>query len=472
MSIKQASFFESVQRNFDKAAVHINHPKGLLDQIKTCNAVYQMQFPVKIGNSYQVIEAYRVQHSHHRLPTKGGIRFSHMVNQDEVMALAALMTYKCAIVDVPFGGAKGGVKISPRSYRPEELERITRRYTVELLRKNFIGPSVDVPAPDYGTGEREMAWILDTYATFKGGEIDAVGCVTGKPVAQNGISGRTEATGRGVYYGLRELCNDAKIMKSIGLTPGIAGKTAVIQGLGNVGSYTGTIAQEEGDMVVVGVSEMEGTIYNPKGINVKDLIEFRKKTGSIIGFPGSKELKGKQDWIKIECDILIPAALESTINAENASMVKAKIIGEAANGPVTADAEAILLEKGVIIVPDMFLNAGGVTVSYFEWLKNLSHIRFGRMDKRFNQNTYGNIMSSVEKLTGKSMSVQEKNMITRGADEIDLVRSGLEETMVNSFNQIIEVYNKKKRVHDLRTAAFICALDKVAADYLTLGVFP
>ena len=472
MSIKQASFFESVQRNFDKAAVHINHPKGLLDQIKTCNAVYQMQFPVKIGNSYQVIEAYRVQHSHHRLPTKGGIRFSHMVNQDEVMALAALMTYKCAIVDVPFGGAKGGVKISPRSYKPEELERITRRYTVELLRKNFIGPSVDVPAPDYGTGEREMAWILDTYATFKGGEIDAVGCVTGKPVAQNGISGRTEATGRGVYYGLRELCNDAKIMKSIGLTPGIAGKTAVIQGLGNVGSYTGTIAQEEGDMVVVGVSEMEGTIYNPKGINVKDLIEFRKKTGSIIGFPGSKELKGKQDWIKIECDILIPAALESTINAENASMVKAKIIGEAANGPVTADAEAILLEKGVIIVPDMFLNAGGVTVSYFEWLKNLSHIRFGRMDKRFNQNTYGNIMSSVEKLTGKSMSTQEKNMITRGADEIDLVRSGLEETMVNSFNQIIEVYNKKKRVHDLRTAAFICALDKVAADYLTLGVFP
>ncbi|HPQ20413.1 MAG TPA: Glu/Leu/Phe/Val dehydrogenase [Saprospiraceae bacterium] len=307
------------------------------------------------------------------------------------------MTYKCAIVDVPFGGAKGGVKISPRSYRPEELERITRRYTVELLRKNFIGPSVDVPAPDYGTGEREMAWILDTYATFKGGEIDAVGCVTGKPVAQNGISGRTEATGRGVYYGLRELCNDAKIMKSIGLTPGIAGKTAVIQGLGNVGSYTGTIAQEEGDMVVVGVSEMEGTIYNPKGINVKDLIEFRKKTGSIIGFPGSKELKGKQDWIKIECDILIPAALESTINAENASMVKAKIIGEAANGPVTADAEAILLEKGVIIVPDMFLNAGGVTVSYFEWLKNLSHIRFGRMDKRFNQIPFGKLWLTVKK---------------------------------------------------------------------------
>jgi glutamate dehydrogenase (NAD(P)+) len=469
---KQASFFASVQRNFDKAAVHINHPKGLLDQIKTCNAVYQMQFPVRIGDEYQVIEAYRVQHSHHRLPTKGGIRFSHLVNQDEVMALAALMTYKCAIVDVPFGGAKGGVKISPRDYTPEQLERITRRYTVELLRKNFIGPSVDVPAPDYGTGEREMAWILDTYMTFKGGEIDAIGCVTGKPVAQNGISGRTEATGRGVFYGLRELCNNQKIMSSIGLEPGIAGKTATIQGLGNVGSYTGTIAQEEGDLKVVCVSEMEGTIYSEKGINVQELVSWRKQTGSIVGFPGTKELTGKQDWIQVDCDILIPAALESTINKDNAHLVKAKIIGEAANGPVTADAEEILLKKGIVIVPDMYLNAGGVTVSYFEWLKNLSHIRFGRMDKRFNQNTYGNILKSVENLTGKFLTQDEKRILTRGADEVDLVRSGLEETMVNSFAQIIDVYDRHDKIQDLRTAAFVCALDKVSSDYLTLGVFP
>ncbi|HRD08971.1 MAG TPA: Glu/Leu/Phe/Val dehydrogenase dimerization domain-containing protein, partial [Saprospiraceae bacterium] len=301
MSTKQINFYESVQRNFDKAAAISKHPKGLLDQIKVCNAVYQMNFPVKIGKDFQVIEAYRVQHSHHRLPTKGGIRFSHLVNQEEVMALAALMTYKCAIVDVPFGGAKGGVKISPRQYTPEELERITRRYTVELIRKNFIGPSLDVPAPDYGTGEREMAWILDTYQTFKGGEIDAAGCVTGKPVNQSGIHGRTEATGRGVYYGLRELCNDAKMMAKVKLETGIAGKTMVIQGLGNVGSYAGKICQQEGGVRVIGVSEQEGTIVSDKDINIEKLVEYRKQKGSIMGFPGTKKLENREDWVKIEC---------------------------------------------------------------------------------------------------------------------------------------------------------------------------
>jgi glutamate dehydrogenase (NAD(P)+) len=472
MSTKQANFYESVQRNFDKAAALSKHPKGLLDQIKVCNAVYQMNFPVKIGKDYQVIEAYRVQHSHHRLPTKGGIRFSHLVNQEEVMALAALMTYKCAIVDVPFGGAKGGVKISPRSYTPEELERITRRYTVELIRKNFIGPSVDVPAPDYGTGEREMAWILDTYTTFKGGEIDAAGCVTGKPVNQNGIRGRTEATGRGVFYGLRELCNDQKTMDKLKLSVGIEGKTMVIQGLGNVGSYAGRICQNEGGVKIIGVSEQEGTIYSEAGIDIEKLIAYRASKGSIVGFPGTKRLEQREDWVKIECDILLPAALESQITKENAKGVKAKIIGEAANGPVTADAELILLKKGVVIVPDMYLNAGGVTVSYFEWLKNLSHHRFGRIEKRFDQNTYSNLLSTVEKLTGKTIGIREKTMLTKGADEIDLVRSGLEETMINSFHQIINYYHRYKKVEDLRTAAFSVALDKVANDYLTLGVFP
>ena len=472
MSSKQASFYESVQRNFDKAAAHTSHPKGLLDQIKECNAVYQMRFPVKIGSKYEVIEAYRVQHSHHRSPTKGGIRFSHLVNQDEVMALAALMTYKCAIVDVPFGGAKGGVKVSPRKYTPAQLEKITRRYTVELIRKNFIGPSVDVPAPDYGTGAREMAWILDTYQTFKGAEIDAAGCVTGKPVNQSGIRGRTEATGRGVYYGLREFCNQEADMKALGLTTGIAGKTMVIQGLGNVGSYTGSISQEEGDAIVIAVSEIEGTIYSEKGINIKSLIKHRQKTGSIVGFPGTKTMKNREDWIGIKCDILVPAALESQVRKDNVKKVKAKIIAEAANGPVTADAEAALLKKGVVILPDMYMNAGGVTVSYFEWLKNLSHMRFGRMEKRYNQNTYGNIMSAVESLTGKSLTSREKAQIARGADEVDLVRSGLEETMVGSFYQIQETFKRRKKVQDYRTAAFITALDKVANDYLTLGVFP
>lgn len=472
MSSKQARFFESVSRNFDRAAVHTGLPEGLLAQIKECNAVYQMRFPVRVGDGYEVIEAYRVQHSHHRAPTKGGIRFSHLVDQDEVMALAALMTYKCAIVDVPFGGAKGGVKVSPRAYTAEELERITRRYTVELIRKNFIGPSVDVPAPDYGTGEREMAWILDTYQQFKGGEIDSSGCVTGKPVNQSGIRGRTEATGRGVFYGLREYCDQTSEMKAIGLQPGIAGKTMVIQGLGNVGSYTGTISIEEGDAKVIAVSEIDGTIVNESGLDIEKLLQYKAETGGIVGFPGSKTLDERDDWVAIECDILVPAALESQIHKDNAHRVKAKIIGEAANGPITADAEEILLKKGVIIMPDMYLNAGGVTVSYFEWLKNLSHMRFGRMEKRFNQNTYNNIISKVEELTGKTIDARDRSMIARGADEVDLVRSGLEETMVNSFYQIHDTMAKYPKIRDYRTAAFVLALNKVASDYTTLGVFP
>ncbi len=465
-------FLESVNKNFDKAAIHTGLPKGLLEQIRVCNSVYKMQFPVKIGNEYQVIEAYRVQHSHHRLPTKGGIRYSSKVNQEEVMALASLMTYKCALVDVPFGGAKGGVKISPRNYTTAQLQKITRRYTTELIRKNFIGPGIDVPAPDYGTGSREMAWILDTYATFKGGEIDAAGCVTGKPVNQSGIQGRTEATGRGVFYALREAMSIREDMKKIGLEPGIEGKTMAIQGLGNVGYYTGSISQEEGGVKVICVAEYEGAIYNKNGIDIRQLYKFRKETGSILGFPGTKTLKSRKDVLEIEVDILVPAALENQITLDNAAKVKAKIIAEAANGPVTSDAEEILLKNGIMVIPDMYINAGGVTVSYFEWLKNLSHMRFGRMEKRFNQNTYKNLVSMMEREIGRSINIKEKTLLTRGADEIDLVRSGLEETMINSYHQIREVYKKKKGVNDLRSAAFINALNKVSSDYLALGIFP
>lgn len=471
-SINHISFFESVNRNFDKAAAHTNIPKGLLEQIKVCNAVYEMTFPVKIGNQYQVIEAFRVQHSHHRLPTKGGIRFSHLVNRDEVMALAALMSYKCALVDVPFGGAKGGVKISPRKYTEAQLEKITRRYTTELIRKNFIGPGLDVPAPDYGTGSREMAWILDTYSTFNHGEIDASACVTGKPENQSGIRGRTEATGRGVYYGIRQFLSYEDDAKALGLEKGIGGKTMVIQGLGNVGSYTGSISQHEGDVKIVGVSEMEGTIVSDKGINIEKLIKYRKEKGTIIGFPGTKALADREDWIAIECDILVPAALENQITTANAKRVKAKIIAEAANGPVTSEAADILAKKGVVILPDMYLNAGGVTVSYFEWLKNLSHMRFGRMEKRYQQGSLTNMLSTIERLTGQKVGGKEKDLLTRGADEIDLVRSGLEDTMVNAYDEIREIYKRKKTIGDLRSAAFVCALNKISGDYVRLGIFP
>ncbi|MCO6460039.1 MAG: Glu/Leu/Phe/Val dehydrogenase [Saprospiraceae bacterium] len=472
MSNKHASFFESVNRNFDKAAGFTGLPKGLLDQIKACNAVYQMRFPVKVGNEYQVIEAYRVQHSHHRLPTKGGIRYSEMVNQDEVMALAALMTYKCAIVDVPFGGAKGGVKINPKNYTVKQLEKITRRYTAELMRKNFIGPGIDVPAPDYGTGAREMSWILDTYTTMKHGEIDGVACVTGKPVTQNGIRGRQEATGRGVFYGIRELLSHKEDCKKWRLTPGTEGKRIILQGLGNVGSFTGLICQNEGNMKIIAVSEYEGAIYSEKGIDINELLKHRKETGSVLNFPGAKNLSSKESALEMECDILIPAAMENQITADNADRIKAKVIAEAANGPISADGEAILLKKGIVIIPDMYLNAGGVTVSYFEWLKNLSHMRFGRMEKRFDQNTYSNLVRTIEDMTGKTINAQERELLTKGAEEVDLVRSGLEETMISSYNQIRETWKRKKGVEDLRTAAFICALNKISSDYLAMGIFP
>ncbi len=467
-----SNFLASVNQNFDKAAIHTGLPKGLLEQIKICNSVYQIHFPIKVGNEYKVIEAYRVQHSHHRLPTKGGIRFSQKVNQDEVMALATLMTYKCAIVDVPFGGAKGGVKISPREYTPAQLQKITRRYTAELIRKNFIGPGIDVPAPDYGTGAREMAWILDTYMQFKGGEIDAAGCVTGKPVTQHGIRGRSEATGRGVYYGVREAVSYKDDMKKLGLTTGLEGKTVAIQGLGNVGYHSASIFQKEGGAKIISVAEYEGAIYSEDGIDIDALMKHRKETGSIMDFPGAQNMDQRKKVLEVECDILIPAALENQIRNDNVDRVKAKIIAEAANGPVTAEAAEKLIKRGVMIIPDMYINAGGVTVSYFEWLKNLSHMRFGRMEKRFNHNTYMNLVNLVERLTGKTIGAKEREFLTKGADEVDLVRSGLEETMITAYQEIREIKKRKKKVEDLRTAAFISALNKISSDYLALGIFP
>ncbi|MCH2023124.1 MAG: Glu/Leu/Phe/Val dehydrogenase [Saprospiraceae bacterium] len=466
------SFFEGVEKNFDKAAAHTELSSGLLEQIKWCNSVFRTRFPVRIGDDVEVFEAYRVQHSNHRMPTKGGIRYSMGVNQDEVMALAALMTYKCAVVDVPFGGAKGGVKINTRKYTEEQLERITRRYAAELIRKNFIGPGMDVPAPDYGTGPREMAWIMDTYVSLKPGEIDAAGCVTGKPVTQNGINGRTEATGRGVYYAVREACNHEDDMSALGLTTGLEGKTMVIQGLGNVGSYTGTISQDEGKVKIIGIAEYEGSIYNVNGIDIHELLAFRKETGSIIGFPGSTTMEHRAAALEMECDILVPAALENQINETNAANIKAKIIVEAANGPVTPEAEEVLLKKGCLIIPDMYANAGGVTVSYFEWLKNLSHMRFGRMQKRFEANRYELLVDLVLKMTGKQLNESERKLLTFGADEVDLVRSGLEETMINAYNGIRETWKSNPEIKDLRTAAMVYAIKKIANDYLALGIWP
>ena len=472
MSQQPYSFFQSVEKSFDKAAKFTKFDPGILEQIKACNSVYQMRFPVKRDDgSIEVIEAYRVQHSHHKTPCKGGIRFSDEVNQDEVMALASLMTYKCAIVNVPFGGGKGGIKINPRNYSVYELEKITRRYTSELVKKNFIGPGIDVPAPDYGTGEREMAWIVDTYQSLKPGEIDAAGCVTGKPVTQGGVRGRKEATGLGVFFGIREVCNMEEVMKKQGLTPGIVGKTVVVQGLGNVGYHSAKFFREAGAKVI-GLAEYEGAIMNAEGLNEEDVFQHRKKTGSILNFPGATNLAKNTDALEMECDILIPAALENVINAENAPRIKAKIIGEAANGPCTPEADEVFMQKGILCVPDMYLNAGGVTVSYFEWLKNLSHVRYGRMEKRFTENLNTSILKQIEELTDKKVADKERKFIMHGPEEVDLVHSGLEETMITATREIMQIWNDNPNIPDMRTAAYVNAINKVATSYGELGIFP
>jgi glutamate dehydrogenase (NAD(P)+) len=469
---KNYSFFKSVEKSFDKATHFTKWDNGILEQIKACNSVYQMRFPVKKDDgTIEVIEAYRVQHSQHKSPCKGGIRFSDEVNQDEVMALASLMTYKCAIVNVPFGGAKGGIKINPRQYSTYELEKITRRYTSELVKKNFIGPGIDVPAPDYGTGEREMSWIVDTYQSLKPGEIDAAGCVTGKPITQGGVRGRKEATGLGVFFGIREVCNMKDEMTKRGLTVGIEGKKIVVQGLGNVGYHTAKFFREHG-AIVIALAEFEGAIYNEAGLNEEEVFQHRRATGSILNFPGAKNIEKSSEALELECDILIPAALENVINGENAPHIKAKIIGEAANGPCTPEADEIFTQKGILCVPDMYLNAGGVTVSYFEWLKNLSHVRYGRMEKRFNENQNISMLNQIEVLTGKTVTGSERESIIHGPDEVDLVHSGLEETMISATREIMDVWKSNPEIPDMRTAAYVTAINKVAITYVELGIFP
>jgi glutamate dehydrogenase (NAD(P)+) len=466
------SFFQSVEKSFDKASKFTNWEKGILEQIKACNSIYSMRFPVKMDDGrIEVIEAYRIQHSQHKSPCKGGIRFSLAVNQDEVMALAALMTYKCAIVNVPFGGAKGGIKISPRSLSAYELEKITRRYTAELVKKNFIGPGIDVPAPDYGTGEREMAWIVDTYQSLKPGEIDAAGCVTGKPISLGGVRGRKEATGLGVFYGVREVCLMPDIMKKQGLEVGIENKNVIVQGLGNVGYYSAKFFREHGAKVIA-IAEYEGAIYCKDGLNEEEVFQHRKATGSILNFPGATNMENSSDALELECDILIPAALENVIDANNAPKIKAKIIGEAANGPLTPEADEIFAKMGILVIPDMYLNAGGVTVSYFEWLKNLSHVRYGRLEKRITENTNINILNQIEELTGKKVTEAEKNIIAHGPDEIDLVHSGLEETMITATREIMQIWKDNPSIPDMRTAAYVCAINKVGTSYAELGIFP
>lgn len=470
--MSRGAFFESVSHYFDRAAAFSSIDPGLLDQVKSCNAVYRMRFPVKQDDdSIVVVEAFRAEHSYHRLPTKGGIRFSKSVDIDETIALASLMTYKCAIVGVPFGGAKGGVCIDSRAASEGFRERVTRRYTAELIRKNFIGPDIDVPAPDYGTGEREMGWIADTYKNIKMNEVNPYGCVTGKPVAMQGISGRTQATGLGVFYGIRCCLERTEDVVRLGLTPGTAGKRVIVQGLGNVGYHAALFLQTQGDALITGIAEREGGIFNPAGLDVDKVFQHRKDTGSILNFPEAENVPNPEDLLERECDILLPAALENQITAKNAARIKAKIIAEAANGPVDFEAEKILNDRQVLMIPDLYLNAGGVTVSYFEWLKNKAGVSFDRMVTRHEELVKRELIDGMETIAGKRLSEDHKARLIEGPSEQELVIAALEETMCRSYAQIHDFW-KERKLPDLRTAAFLFAIERVVESYKQHGIFP
>lgn len=467
----EPGFRDSVDVMFNRAAALMDMPPGMAEKIRVANSTYTVRFGVKLRGEIMTFTGYRSVHSEHAEPVKGGIRYSMDVNQEEVEALAALMTYKCALVEVPFGGSKGGLCIDPSEWSEDELERITRRFAYELIKRDLIHPAQNVPAPDMGTGAREMAWIADAYKRIKSDDINARACVTGKPRHLGGIAGRVEATGRGVQYALREYFRHPGDVAKSGLSGSLDGKRVVVQGLGNVGYHAAKFLEEEDGCRIVGIIERDGAITSDAGLNVEAVKHYVIDNGGVEGFEGATFTTDGASVLEYDCDILIPAALESTVNVGNAARIKAPLIIEAANGPVTAKADEILREKGTVIIPDMYANAGGVTVSYFEWVKNLSHIRFGRLQRRQEEAYHNLLVDEIEAMTGKRFSPGKRAKILEGADELTLVRSGLDDTMRLAYQSMTEVWNNRAGEGvDLRTAAFLISIRRVAETYKSLGL--
>ncbi|MCH2095696.1 MAG: Glu/Leu/Phe/Val dehydrogenase [Rhodobacteraceae bacterium] len=475
MGQTEPSFRESVDLMFNRAVALMDLPPGLEEKIRVCNSTYTVRFGVRLRGKIHTFTGYRSVHSEHMEPVKGGIRYATEVNQDEVEALAALMTYKCALVEAPFGGSKGGLCIDPRDWDQHELEQITRRFAYELIKRDLIAPAQNVPAPDMGTGEREMAWMADQFARMNTTDINARACVTGKPLNAGGISGRVEATGRGVQYALREFFRDPRDVETTGLSGTLDGKRVVVQGLGNVGYHAAKFLQEEDGCIITGIIERDGALFSAEGLNVQDVRDWIVKHGGVSGYPDAGYTADGAAVLEQECDILVPAALEGVINMSNAARIKAPLIIEAANGPVTAGADDILREKGTVIIPDMYANAGGVTVSYFEWVKNLSHIRFGRMQRRQEESRHALIVNELERLADAmgstwSLTPSFKDRYLRGAGELELVRSGLDDTMRIAYQEMRNVWHGRDDVADLRTAAYLVSIGKVAASYQAKGL--
>ena len=471
----EPSFRDSVDLMFNRAVALMDLPPGLEEKIRVCNATYTVRFGVRLRGRIHTFTGYRSVHSEHMEPVKGGIRYSMAVNQNEVEALAALMTYKCALVEAPFGGSKGGLCIDPRDYDEHELELITRRFAYELIKRDMINPAQNVPAPDMGTGEREMAWIADQYKRMNTTDINGVACVTGKPINAGGIQGRTEATGRGVQYALHAFFRDAEGLKKAGLSGGMEGKRVIVQGLGNVGYHAAKFLSEEDGCKITAIIERDGALHSEQGLDVEAVHRWIQKHGTITGYADAHFEADGAKLLEAECDILIPAALEGVINLTNAERIQAPLIIEAANGPVTAGADEVLRKKGTVIVPDMYANAGGVTVSYFEWVKNLSHIRFGRMQRRAEESRHQLVVDELERLSsdkglGWTLSPDFKEKYLRGAGELELVRSGLDDTMRSAYEAMAHVWHSREDVDDLRTAAYLVSIEKVAASYRAKGL--
>ena len=471
----QISFRESVDIMYGRAASLIDLSPGMEEKIRVCNSTYTVRFGVRLNGKIQTFTGFRSVHSEHMEPVKGGIRYSKSVNQNEVEALAALMTYKCALVEIPFGGAKGGLCIDPKEFEDHELELITRRFAYELVKRNLIHPSQNVPAPDMGTGEREMAWIADQYTRMNTTDINGRACVTGKPINAGGIAGRIEATGRGIQYALREFFRHPKDRSAAGLKGNLEGKNIIIQGLGNVGYHASHFLSTEDGALITAIIERDGALLNSKGMNVDEVYAHKLETGSVKGCKEGKFVKDSALVLENECDILIPAAIEGVINMSNAKNIKAPLIIEAANGPVTAEADDVLRSKGCVIIPDMYANAGGVTVSYFEWVKNLSHIRFGRMRRKQEESRQRLLIDELIRIMGEMDSKAKLtegfiNNYLRGAGEIELVRSGLDDTMCTAYQSMREVWHSREDVEDLRVAAYLVAIERIAKSYQTKGL--